>query len=575
MLRNFRRARNLKRYHKIVAVLARHGFGSILASMQMDRYLPLPPRILKQKARPSSMTPAEHLRIALEELGPTFIKLGQILSTRPDLFPPQYIVEFVKLREQVPETPWEEMHAQLQREFGDALETTFKEIDPRPLGSASLAQVHAAVLSDDRPVVLKIQRPNIRQIIAADLDIITDLAGLAQHTAWGKVYDPVEIVTQFALTLQNELDYQREGINADRFRENFRTERHLYIPEIYWDFSTSRVLVMERIVGVKIDQFDELERSGFDCKQIAHHASRIFIREVLDDGFFHADPHPGNFVIMPQNEGAGESLEPLADSMPDDQMKEIVIGAMDFGMVGYVSRIDRANMLHAYLLASRMDARGLAEMMVRIGAVHPGVNEDDLRRDLERILNRYRGLPIREIQVQQVFEELMQIAFRFRVDLPPDIWLLIKTLSMMDGLVRQLDPEFNIFAVFDPEVRRLAIKQRMPWVWGPDFMSDLEGFSSAVRDIPAIGEKIFRGIQKGEFPFSLSMGANKETLDRLDRASTRLSLSLLVAAFILGLALLLPLSSGNHLAEILVVIGFIASILLGLWLAISIIRSGF
>ncbi len=575
MLRNFRRARNLKRYHRIVAVLARHGFGSILASLQIDHYLPLPPRILKQKARPPSLTPAEHFRVALEELGPTFIKLGQILSTRPDLFPPQYILELSKLREQVPATPWEEMLAQLKKEFGDTLETSFKEIEPRPLGSASLSQVHAAVLADGCPVVMKIQRPNIRQIIIADLDILNDLASLAQRTSWGKIYDPLEIVDQFAMTLQNELDYQREGINADRFRENFRDESHLYIPKIYWEFSTTRVLVMERIVGVKIDHFEELDRSGFDCKKIARHASRIFIKEVLDHGFFHADPHPGNFVIMPQNVEADSPLEKTGDAPSAEDATDIVIGAMDFGMVGYVSRIDRANMVHAYLLASRMDARGLAEMMMRIGAVHPGIDQDDLRRDLERILNRYRGLPIREIQVQQVFEEMLQIAFRFRVDLPPDIWLLIKTLSMMDGLVRQLDPEFNIFAVFDPEVRRLAIEQRMPWVWGPDLVSDLEGFSYALRDIPAIGEKIFRGIQKGEFPFSISMGANKETLDRLDRASTRLSLSLLVAAFILGLALLLPLSSGNRLAEILVAVGFVASILLGLWLAISIIRSGF
>jgi ubiquinone biosynthesis protein len=349
----------------------------------------------------------------------------------------------------------------------------------------------------------------------------------------------------------------------------------LHIPKIYWEFSTPRVLVMERIRGVKIDQMDELERSGFDHKQIAHHASRIFIREVLDDGFFHADPHPGNFVILPQKRAVSVFVEETAGANPAGGTADIVIGAMDFGMVGYVSRIDRANMVQAYLLASRMDARGLAEMMVRIGAVHPGIDEEDLRRNLERILNRYRGLPIREIQVQQVFEELMQIAFRFRVDLPPDIWLLIKTLSMMDGLVRQLDPDFNIFAVFDPEVRRLAIQQRMPWVWGPDFVSGLEGFSFAIRDIPAIGEKFMRAIKKGELPFSISMGANKETLNRLDRASTRLSLSLLISAFILGLALLLPLSSGNQLAEILVIIGFIASILLGLWLAISIIRSGY
>jgi ubiquinone biosynthesis protein len=424
-------------------------------------------------------------------------------------------------------------------------------------------------------VVLKIQRPNIRQTIAADLDILNDLAVLAQRTSWGKMYNPVEVVAQFAITLQNELDYQREGINADRFRENFKGEKHLYIPKIYWEFSTSRVLVIERIQGVKIDQLDELERSGFDHKQIARLASRIFIREVLDDGLFHADPHPGNFVIMPQKREVSAFEESAVDVNPADEPAGIVIGAMDFGMVGYVSRIDQANMVHAYLLASRMDARGLVEMMVRIGAVHPGVDENDLRRNLERILNRYRGLPIREIQVQQVFEEMMQIAFRFRIDLPPDIWLLIKTLSMMDGLVRQLDPEFNIFAVSDPEVRRLAIEQRLPWIWGPDFVSSLEGFSFAMRDIPAIGEKFLRAIQKGELPFSVSIGANKETLNRLDRASTRLSLSLLVAAFILGLALLLPLSSGNYLAEILVIIGFIISILLGLWLAISIIRSGF
>jgi ubiquinone biosynthesis protein len=575
MLRSFRRARNLKRYHQIVTVLARHGFGSILVSLQINRYLPLPPRVLKQTARPRSLTPAEHFRIALEELGPTFVKLGQILSTRPDLFPPQYILELSKLRDQVPATPWEEIHTFLKKEFGDALETSFREIETEPIGSASLAQVHAAVTADGCPVVLKIQRPNIRHIITADLDILADLAGLAQRTAWGKVYDPVEIVTHFAFTLQNELDYHREGINADRFRKNFQYETHLHIPKIYWELSTPRILVMERIEGVKIDHLDELERARFDRKKIARHASRIFIKEVLDDGFFHADPHPGNFVIMRLHKEAGNSVGENAEVPSAEATVEPVIGAMDFGMVGHISRTDRANMVNAYQLASRMDGRGLAELMVRIGAVDPSIDEVDLQRDLERILSRYQGLPIREIQAQQVFEEMLQIAFRFRVDLPPDIWLLLKTMSMLDGLVRQLDPDFNLFAVFDPEVRRLAIEQHLPWVWGPGLLSDLEGFTYALRDIPAIGEKFLRGLEKGELPFSISMGASKETLDRLDRASTRLSLSLLVSAFILGLALLLPLSTGNHLAEILVVIGLIASILLGLWLALSIIRSSF
>jgi ubiquinone biosynthesis protein len=570
MFTHFRRARNIRRFNKIITVLARHGFGSFLEYLQVDRYLPLPPRILKQKAEPKHLSPAEHFRLALEELGPTFIKLGQILSTRPDIFPPQFVVELSKLQDQVPPTPWERVHALLEEEYGAEPEKVFAEIDPIPLGSASLAQVHAARLPDGNQVVLKIQRPSIRHTIDADLDILNDLAGLAQRTTWGELYDPVEIVSQFAFTLYNELDYRFEGFNADRFRTNFSREPHLYIPKVYWEFSTPRVIVLERLEGIKIDDIAALDAAGVDRHQVARHASRMLIQEIMQDGFFHADPHPGNFFVMTLDESA--EVNHSTDSSPDTS--RVMIGAMDFGMVGHISNIDRLNMIQAYNLASKSDSRGVVEHMLRIGAISSKTDVQSLERDIDRMINRYRGLSLKHIETRRVIEELMQIAFEYHIELPSDMWLLFKTLTMMDGLARRLDPDFDLFAEFEPNVRRIILEQYLPWVWGPSFLEDIGSLAYLAKDIPGIVERLLRGLQRGELPFSMSMGADKQTLDRLDQVSTRFSLSVLVSAFILGLALLLPVASENHFAIGLVVIGFLFALGLGFWLAFSILRSG-
>lgn len=557
MLASFRRTRQIKRYHRIVSVLARHGFGSFLENLEVGRYFPLSRGIFKQKVGQSHLTPAEHLRLALEELGPTFIKLGQILSTRPDLFPPQFIVELSKLQDGVPPTSWEAVHRLIQDEYQRPLDQIFKDIDLHPLGSASLAQVHAAHLLDGTPVVIKVQRPNITRTINADLDILTDLASLAQRTAWGQLYNPVEIVAHFAFTLHNELDYRREGLNADRFRSNFAGEEHLYIPKVYWDYSTARLLVLERLSGIKIDDLDGLTAAGYDRHQVALTSAGIIAKEIIEDGFFHADPHPGNFLIVPGREPG-----------------KVVIGAMDFGMAGHISKVDRLNLLQAYNLASKLDSRGLVEHLLRMGAINGQVDMQALERDLDRLMNQYRGLPLKYIQTRRVVEELMQVAFHYRISLPPDLWLLFKTLTMMDGLARRIDPDVDILAVFEPHVRRIVLEMRLPWVWGPTFMNDLEALGLAMKDLPNIGESVLRGLQRGQLPFSLSVGANRQTLDSLDRMSTRISLSVLVAAFILGLALLFPLATANRIALVLVVLGFLAALSLGVWLVFSIIRTG-
>lgn len=557
MLANFRRARNLQRYRKIVAVLARHGFGSILEYLQVNRYLPLSPVVTKQNVKLTSLSPAEHLRLALEELGPTFIKLGQILSTRPDLVPPEYIVELTKLQEGVPPTAWEAIWSLLNQEYDAKPEEFFPYIDPEPIGSASLSQVHAARLADGSEVVLKIQRPNIIRTIQADLDILTDLAALAQRTPWGQLYNPVEIVSHFAYTLYNELDFRREATNADRFRVNFSQRNHLYIPKVYLEFTTQRVLVLERLYGVKINDLDGLDAAGFDRRQIALNAADIIVKETMEDGFFHADPHPGNFVIF-----------------RDDESNSEIIGAMDFGMVGFLSKSERINLLQGYIYMANDDAKGLAELMLRIGAVSSNVDLQLLETDIDRLFHQYRNLPVRNIQTPQVLEEIMQLAFRHRLNLPTDLWLLFKTMMMMDGLARQLDPDVNLFVTIGAPVKRLALEMRMPWTWGPTFISDLESLAFALKDLPSIGESVLRGLQRGQIPVKITTGVNKESLDRLDRIGTRFSISILVAAFILGMALLLPVSKGNVFAEILISFGFLASVALGIWLVISILRAG-
>lgn len=576
----FRQLKHLPRYQRIVGVFARHGFGSFIEQFRLDRYLPLPVNLIRHRDRHEKITPAHHFRLALEELGPTFIKLGQIVSTRPDLLPADFIIELARLQDSVKPEPWDEIEALLIEEYGPEYRDLFPEIDPEPLGSASLSQVHAGRLVGGEQIVLKIQRPNIVKTIETDLEILTELARLAQRTDWGQLYDPVNIVKDFAYVMVNELDFRMEGVNADRFRANFAHERGLYIPTIYWDYCTRRVLVEERLCGIKIDQIEAIDATGLDRRKIAARAANLFVKEIIEDGFFHADPHPGNFYILDRRPDQSSPMDPAEKpaSTPDLDEKsfsgdEFLIGAMDFGMVGFVSQSDRFNLLLAFMLASRRDSKGLVEHLVRIGAVSTGEDLSRLEFEIDRLLVRYQGIALKHIQSRQVVEDLMQLAFEHRVHLPTDFWLLFKTLTMMDGLARRIDPEIDVFAILGAPVRKLVREMHLPWIFGPQLLGDLQDLALALKDLPATGEHLLRSIQTGNLPVSFQMGMKKDTLDRLDRLSTRISLSVLIAAFILGQALLFEVARQSPMAMALLVAGFIASLLLGLWYVITMLKS--
>lgn len=547
----FRIVRHLGRYRQIVGVFIKHGFGFAIDHLGLHGGL-LHPRLRRQAERPPSFPEdlAKHFRLSLEELGPTFVKLGQILSTRPDLLPPAYIAELTKLQDSVPPAPWESVRATLLQELGFEPERVFVELDPEPMAAASLAQVHAACLPGGEDVIVKVQRPGITEVIQKDLEILSDLAAVAQRTSLGQVYDTIGIVEDFAFTLRNELDYRREGRNADRFRANFTNETHLYIPRVHWEHTTRRVLVLERIDGIKINDIVALDAGGFDRHRVALHSARIIVKEVLEDGFFHADPHPGNFVVMP-----GE-----------------IIGAMDFGMVGHLSRRDRLNLIRLYIASVRLQNERIVEQLVRMEAAQATVDRDALARDVGRLLTKYRDLPLKEIRAREVIEEIMPLAFRHHLRLPSDLWLLGKTLAMMEGVGLQLDPDFDIFAVSEPIMRRLTREFWMPGVWGPSLLADLDAWGQLFRMAPRSGARLLQSLEKGELPLSLNFRGSDETLTRLDRIVNRLALSILTAALIIGLSMLVPAIGGGGFVQGLVILGFVAAVAFGAWLLVSMIR---
>ncbi len=547
-----RGVRHLRRFQQITQVLVRHGFGELVDLLGATPVFPLV-RILR---RQPALGPPQRLRMALEELGPTFVKLGQVLSTRPDLLPPAYIAELSKLQDAVPPAPWESVRAQLEAELGAPVEEIFATLDPEPLAAASLAQVHAATFPDGSEVVVKIQRPNIETTVNVDLDILADVARLLQtRTPLGELYDLPGIVEEFAATLRAELDFYREGHNADRFRANFAEEPYLYIPKVYWDYTTRRVLVLERIRGIKIDDIAALDAAGYDRRRIGVHAARMVIKEVLEDGFFHADPHPGNFFVMP-----GE-----------------VIGAMDFGMVGYLSRRTRTDLIRLYVAAVQLDEEAVVDQLVRMGVVSELVDRIGLQHDIGRLLRKYAGLPLKAIRARDVVEEAIPIAFRHHLRLPSELWLLGKTLAMMEGVGLKLVPDFDMFTFSRPYVRRFMREMASPRTWMPSLVRGVGDLAELLNMLPRVGVQLLARAERGELEISLRHQELGRALVYLDRLVNRLALSILLAALIVGLALLIPafhLAERGGLITALVILGFALASLLGLGLVVSILRSG-
>ena len=448
----------------------------------------------------------------------------------------------------MPPEPWEAIREVITQELGRAPEEVFATLEPQPMAAASLAQVHAATLPNGEEVVVKVQRPNIVPTISIDLEILQDLAAAAQSSPLLPKHDYVAVAADFATSLRNELDYRREARNADRFRTNFVDEPCLHIPRVYGEYTTPRLLVQERIYGIKIDDIAALDAAGYDRHQIAQNTARIIMKEVLEDAFFHADPHPGNLVVMP-----GE-----------------VIGVMDFGKVGYLSDRDRRDLTHCFVLAMSQDTDGYVEQLIRMGASSEQVDSKALSQDISRILIQYQNLPLKDIHVGELLHETMPITDRHDLHMPANLWATVNMLAMVEGVVLKLDPDFDIFGFCEPYVRKMSWRLGLPsGNWPYELLRQGTEWSDLIHNLPRTGNRLLERVERGQ-PFQIGLKDAEPIMRQMDRLTTRMALALLLAALTISLALLG--SAGGGALQLPVTAGYVVVIVLTAWLFISILR---
>ena len=508
----------MKRYREIALTLARHGLGWLALQLNLGTFIPFHWGLLGHPKRPEPYTQAEHMRMALEDLGTTFVKLGQMLSTRPDLLAPEYITEFGKLQDQVPPVPYDQLAEVIRQELGSPPEDVFKSFNPRPLASASIGQVHGARLHDDTPVAVKIQRPGVGARVEEELEILSDLAHYAaRHTEWGAEYDIEGWMDEFAFTLRNELDYSREAGNADRIGKNFEGDPRVHVPRIYWEYTTGKVLAMEEISGIKVSDFEALEKAGLDRGRIAENCAHIILTMAYDHGFFHADPHPGNMFVLP-----GE-----------------VVALLDYGMVGMIGDDLKSSLVRIFLALTRGDAGQLADEFLLLGIARRSIKRQAFRRDIERLIQLFSDKPLKEIMAANAFHEFMAIARRHRMQLPSDIIILFKVIAMSEGLGAGLNPQFKLMEFAKPYFERFWLKGRSPRRQARRLAQGMRELAELSIDLPRQARRILGQIERGEVTFVPRLEGLEEGLKGLQKAWNRVSMSILTAALIVGLGLLM------------------------------------
>lgn len=550
--KRFSKVSHLPRYREVANVLIKHGFGFVF-----DRFtlIKLNHRQIKTKQQVNLRSPyvARHLREAFEELGPAFVKLGQLLSVRPDLLTEPYVAEFEKLQDAVPPFPYEQV-VELCREEGLIIDELFASFEPEPIAAASMGQVHEAYLKTGEHVVVKIQRPNIEEQVKTDLEIMMELAKLLEkRTRWGRLYKVSEIVAELSKAIINELDFHKEARNADNFFRLYREDPTVRIPRIHWQYSTKRVLVMEYVGGIKISDLEELKKANYDPKLIASRLIDALFRQVYENRLFHADPHPGNIAVA---EG------------------EIIV-FYDFGQVGVVEYQAREKYVELLIGMMRYDTDAVTKAILDIGITEKPINRDDLRSDVNQLQQKYYGMPLSQINVVEASTELINLSVKYKMRLPAELSLLSKMLMTVESIVTQLDPQISLVDLAEPYGRKVLARKMSPDQIVKVLTNVFWDYAELARSYPRHLDKIMAMLANGELKIRMEHANLRRLASRIDILSNRLSLAIILASIIIGSSLVVENSSSNILGRIpLVELGFITALILGLFLVYSIIRSG-
>ncbi len=549
-----RRHKHLKRYREIANILLKHGFGYILHQLGLAEFLSIPRKVLfKKECGIEQFSMAQRVRLVLEELGPTFIKVGQIMSTRPDLLPPDYISELEKLQDRVSAFEFDAVKQQIERELGQPLKELFAEFNPKPLAAASIGQVHRAVLPGGQEVVVKVQRPDIEQIIETDLEIMYDVARfLENRSTWAEMYSFVEMVAEFDRTLHEELDYNAEGRNADIFRKNFAGDPGVLIPMIYWEYSTRKILTMEYVKGVKLNNLLAIERLGLNRSALARKVSQAIFKQILIDGFFHGDPHPGNLAALP-----GERIV-----------------FMDFGMVGYLVEETKSKIGNLMIALVSKSAGTVMKAVLDLGVVPKNVDKKLLRRDIDLLQRKYYEIPLSQISLSEALNDIMGVAFKYHIRMPTEFALLVKALLTLEGVARELDPELSIVKVAEPFGKRLLMERLSLQTLAKTAVKNLREFGDILFLLPKQVSDMLDLVAEGELKLKHQFPQVDEVLARVNIMTNRLAFSIVITGLIIGSAFLARKGS-VLLGQVPVAeMGFLVTGVMGFWFLVSILRSG-
>lgn len=549
-------AGDLRRLQDIAFVLIRYGFGDLVQRLGLASVLERAGKVLRWQAAEelAQLEPPARIRRALEDLGPTFVKLGQILATRVDLFPAEWIAEFSKLQDAAPALPFERIREQLTEDLGMAPENVFAEFDTEPLAAASVAQVHRACLADGTEVVVKVRRPGIRDVVEADLRLLDRIAGIMEsEMADLRRYHPREVMRQFTLSLRRELDFVAECRNAERIAGQFADQPAIVVPRIHWAWSGERLNVQDYVSGgIPGRDMAAVEAAGLDRKLLARLGATAVLKMMLEDGFFHADPHPGNLFFLPGNR----------------------VAFIDFGMVGRLSderRYQVARLLHGLVT---QDAPGVVEVLSDWSGADS--ETEALHSEVDAFVDQYHGVPLKQLDLAAMLSDLLTLLRDHGLRLPPDMALMFKAFVTLEGLGRQLDPEFDMAGEAEPFLARVMLAHHSPKKTLRRGWRAALGALDLLSGLPQDIKRLLQAARSGRIQLQIDVPRLEDFGERLDRAASRLTVGLVTSALIIGSSIVMTVHGGPTLFGLpsIGLIGFSGAALGGIWLLISIWRSG-
>jgi ubiquinone biosynthesis protein len=549
--------RHLNRYQRILRVLFKYGFNDLVDRLHIDQYLESGLQMINRKPREqiARLSRPERLRLVFEELGPTFIKLGQLLSTRPDLIPAEYLDELARLQDEVPPFSLAEVHAIFREELGRSPDEVFHYFDADPLAAASIGQVHRARLDSGAEVVVKVQRPDIENVIAVDLEILAHLAGLMeQYLEEVQGHRPTAIVQEFARSLSREIDFAVELANVQRFARQFKNNTAIHVPLVYPELSTQRVLVMEYVLGIKASMAGQLREQGYDLPLIAERGATLVMEQIFVHGFFHADPHPGNLFILPDN----------------------VVCFIDFGQMGRLSRKDREDFTDLVLDLVAGDERTVVEGVLKVTVQLGEVDRESLARDLGGLVDLYLYRPLGELEAGRILQDLLDLVTRHKLTFKPAFYQMMKALSTVEGVGLMLDPKLELIRLARPFMRRIRLERMRPARLAEEIARTGSGYLQLLRELPEELRTILRQLRGGRMRIEFEHRGLQALGAALDRVSNRIAFAIVLAALIVGSSLIVLSDIPPHWHDIPVIglLGFLVAGIMGFWLLLSIIRHG-